>query len=98
MTDEETPISQLWTLRNLLDEAADDSRWDDAAGISEQILVVLRKAMDPSKCQVGTRHLDGIYTLGTTDYEMAPPKAKRKLNKMNRILRTAKNNLPKKGK
>lgn len=98
MTDEEIPISQLWTLRKLLGEAVDESRWDDATSISEQFLVVLRKAMDPSKCQVGERHLDGIYTLGTTSYERATPKAKKKLNKMNRILKTAKKNLPKKGK
>jgi hypothetical protein len=96
LTDEETPISQLWTLRKLLGEAVEDSRWDDVTGISGQLLVVLRKAVDPSKCQVGVAHLDGIYTLGTTSYEKATPKAKRALNKMNRILRTAKMNLPKK--
>ncbi len=101
MTDEETeetPISQLWTLRKLLGEAVDESRWDDAASISEQFLVVLRKAVSLSECQVGTRHLEGIYTVGTTSYERATHKAKKKLNKMNRILKTAKNNLPKKGK
>lgn len=98
MTDEETPLNQLWTLRKLLGEAVDESRWDDATSISEQFLVVLPSALDPSRCQIGAPHLDGIYMLGTMSYERATPKAKRKLNKMNRILKTAKNNLPKKGK
>ncbi len=96
MNDEQTPISQLWTLRKLLGEAVDESRWDESASISKQFLVILREAVNPSKCQIGVPHLDGIYTLGTTSYERAPAKPKRALHKMNRILKTAQMNLPKK--
>ncbi len=98
MTDEEIPISKLWTLRNLLAEAVDDSQWEEVISIVKQLLVVLRDALDPGKCKTGTPHLDGLYMLGTMDYERAPAKARRALNKMNRIIKTAKMNLPKKGK
>lgn len=98
MSDEEVPICHLWNLRNLLDDALDNSRWGEVESISGQIVVGIKEALDPSRCQVGTPHLDGLYMIGTVRYDRAPPKSKRALNKMNRILRTAKKNMPRKGK
>jgi len=93
--DTEPPIRILWRLRDELGHAVDDQRWDEAKALADQICKLIRLALDPSKCQIGKPSLDGVFTIGTMRYERGPGSAVRAINKMNRILKTAKNNIPK---
>jgi len=95
---DEIPIRRLWKNRERLGVALDESQWDESKALADLIVDDIRLALDPSKSIVLPPTLDGVYTVGTVRYERAPDKIKRTLNKMNRILRTAKMNIPRKRK
>lgn len=94
LSEEELPIKRLWAYREKLSAAVDETRWDEAESLARAIMKDIKPAMDRSTCGVGKPHLDGLYTIGTMRYGSAPPKTRRLLNRMNRILRTAKRNVP----
>jgi hypothetical protein len=94
LSDAKIPIRKLWKCRDRLDESVDSHDWDESAKLAEAITAGIRDAVDPSLCG-GQPTLDGLYTIGNMRYARAPKKTKKAITKMNRILRTAKRNVPK---
>ena len=95
---EELPIRRLWKYREQLNKAVDGGEWEEATRLSKLIVSDIRFALDPATCGTGKPTLDGLYSIGTQRYVRAPDKTKRAINHMNRILKTAKKNIPRKGK
>lgn len=94
MSDADIPIRKLWKYREALDRAIITSDWDEALRLAKLIVSGIRDALDPSACG-GQPTLDGLYNVGTMRYTRAPRKTKKAITKMNRILKTAKQNVPK---
>lgn len=94
MSEAEIPIRKLWKYKDSLDKAVESYDWDEATCLAKLIVSGIREALDPATCG-GQPTLDGLYSVGDMRYANAPKKAKKALTKMNRILRTAKQNIPK---
>lgn len=95
MSEAEIPIRRLWKYREGLDKAIESPDWDEALRLAKLITSGIREALDPVACGAGKPTLDGLYSVGFMRYMNAPKKTKKALTKMNRILRTAKRNIPK---
>ena len=71
-----------------------DREWDEARDVSKSIVEDIKLAIDFDHCKTGTPHLEGLYSIGTMTYMYAPRKVKRSLDKMNLIIKSAKENIP----
>lgn len=90
---EEIPVAVIWKLRERIEVAVDGREWDACAELANEVCQQLRAAVGPATCRTGKPHLDAVYSVGTMRYQSAPRHAKRALDKMNRIIRTAKGTL-----
>lgn len=97
MTDDtrsgELPVSVCCNSIRLLNQLIAEERWEESVSVSKKILENVALALDPRKCKTGTPHLDGVYSTGRMYYSNAPPEVRRALDRMNRIIRTAKDSL-----
>lgn len=94
MTEEdEIPVAAICRLRRLMESAIEEEAWDSVANMAKEVCRQIRLALNPSTSQTGKVHLDGVYNVGTMRYQDAPKKAKKALDKMNRIIKTAKGTL-----
>lgn len=89
------PIKRLWNNQESLNNVIDFEDWDEAERISKLIVSDIKEALDFDKCKTGTPTLDGIYGVGTIRYTKAPKNVRKSIDKMNRIIKTAKDNVPK---
>ena len=93
MGGDDIPVRMIHNLQHELRIAVASKQWDACPQLVDDILVQLKLAMDIKTAQTGLVHLDGVYRVGTMSYSSAPDRAKRSLNKMNRIIRTAERSL-----
>lgn len=91
----EIPVSAIVRIRLQLHDAIVELEWDTCVRLADEVCQQIKLAMNPVTCQIGDGkvHLDGVFNIGTMHYEDAPRRAKRALNKMNRIIKTAKGTL-----
>lgn len=87
------PVTRAISLQRKLHEAVDASEWDRCIELAGKICKQIKLALDPKTCQTGIPHLDGVYSIGTMRYERGPKDVVRAINKMNRIIKTAKRTL-----
>jgi len=92
---EELPVSMAVNDLRKLNQIIENEQWDECVPLSEKILSNVRLALDKRTCRTGKPHLDGVYSTGRMYYQYAPKKIVRTLDKMNRIIRTAKESVPK---
>lgn len=85
----EIPVVRLQRLLHQLNITAEQSDWPTCAALARKVIATIRLAVSPESSQTGKPHLDGIYTVGTLRYIRAPADVQRLLNRMNRIIRTA---------
>lgn len=86
---EEIPVAIIWTLQRRLDKAIRERLWDECAELAQTVTAQLKLAMNLATSHTAIVHLEGVFGVGTMQYDNAPPHVKRVLNKMNRIIRTA---------
>lgn len=91
--DGKIPVVEIYSIQHRLGAALDAQSWDECTQLANEVIDQIRLAINPSTSQTGTPHLDGVFCVGMMRYEAAPKATKRALNKMNRILRTAKRTL-----
>lgn len=87
---DELPVSACKNGIRILNELVEEGRWEECIPVSKRILENVALALNPRKCRTGSPHLDGVYSTGRMHYINAPPNVRRALDKMNRIIRTAK--------
>lgn len=79
----------------LLKKSVANEKWDESRRLSKLIVEDIKLAVSFDRCKTGTPHLEGLYRIGTMTYMYAPAKVKRSLDRMNLIIKSAKENLPK---
>ena len=84
------PIAVIHKIQPRISAAIEARDWDTCTLLANEICEQIKLAMNPATAHTGKVHLDGVYSVGTMRYDRAPKKAKRALNKMNRIMKTAK--------
>ena len=90
------PVRDLHELQAKLRIAMDAKAWKEVASIAREMVRIIPLAVDKKTCNTGRPHLDGVYRVGTMSYDRAPPKARRYLNMMNNVIKTASKSLPRK--
>jgi len=90
MTGGVVPVNEIWKRQRRLNDAIEEGAWDECVQLASEVCEQIRLALNPATSQTGKVHLDGVFGVGTMRYNRAPVKAKRALDKMNRIIRTAK--------
>jgi len=90
MTDGEVPVTVIWKHQRRLNDAIEEGAWEECVQLANAVCVQIRLALNPATSQTGKVHLDGVFSVGTMRYGRAPAKVKRALDKMNRIIKTAK--------
>ncbi len=94
MDGEEIPVSVIWKLQRKINKAIDAELWDESAALANAVVAQLKLAMNPVTAHTGGKpHLDGVYNVGTMRYSQAPRKTTAAINRMNRIIKTAKRTL-----
>lgn len=76
----------------------DEKDWDKSNANAQVVLDHIPLAISIDRCNLYYPSLDGVFCVGTQSYLRAPKELVRKLNKMNRIIKTARKNMPKKRK
>lgn len=96
MNDDEIPVRVICDSLRRLDSLILNGQWEECVTLSNDILNYIKLAINPRTCKTGTPHLDGVrpYHTGRMYYSYAPSNVKKSLEKMNRIIKAAKNTIP----
>jgi len=92
---EEIPIRKLHILQQNLSRAIKENEWDKAAELARKMIKLIPLAVGMDTCRTGKPHLDGIFNVGQDQYLYATKEAKKYINMLNRILKTAKQSIKK---
>lgn len=66
------PVTRAFRLRVKLSKAIEDSKWKRANRLSIKLSKVLVECADPSNCETGRPHAEGIFSIGWQRYLKAP--------------------------
>lgn len=94
----DTPVAQIHRLRDELGQAVARGKWKTSRNRARSITKLLALAMDPSTCGGGTPHIDGVFSVGTQSFTLAPERTKVAIDEMNEAIKTCREKLHKKKK
>ena len=90
---DDIPVFKIYEAQDALNNSIEKKLWDECERQAKEITKWIPMAIGKTTCRVGSPHLDGVYAVGTMRYEVSTDTARKAINNMNRILRTARRTL-----
>ena len=84
MSEEVSPLSQMYKLRDRLTRAIEAHKWPNAHNRARELTRLIPQVLEQGRS--GNAHFDGIYEVGTIHIERAPEKARTAILQFNAAL------------